>query len=173
MTTVVGVQYKNGFVLAADSQITDGDRPFISPDVPKITEVNEYVLAGAGVSRYCDIILYGWKPPVYDGTDEYVFMVSKFIPEMRKAHEETGYTLKDDDSFQFIVGLNNSLFAITEDYSVIRTNTNVYGVGSGSLYAIGALFAGANIREAVKIAIKLDINSGGKIQIVRRGEQNA
>ena len=80
---------------------------------------------------------------------------------------------KDDDSFQFIVGLNNKLFMITEDYSVIRTNTNVYGVGSGSLYAIGALFAGVSVREAVKIAIKLDINSGGKIQIVRRGEQDA
>lgn len=169
MTTVVGVQYKNGFVLAADSQITDGDRPYISPDVPKIAQVGEYVIAGAGVSRYCDIVLYGWKPPVYDGTDEYTFMVSRFIPELRKIHEETGYTLKDEDSFQFVVGLNNKLYHITEDYSVIRTNTNVYGVGSGSPYAIGALFAGADIREAVKIAIKLDINSGGKIQIVKRG----
>ena len=169
MTTIVGVQHRDGFVLAADSQITDGDRPYISPDVPKITQVGEYVLAGAGVSRYCDVILYGWKPPVYDGTDEYTFMVSKFIPEMRKMHDETGYTLKDEDSFQFIVGLNNKLYHITEDYSVIRTSTNVYGVGSGSPYAIGALFAGADIRQAVKIAIKLDINSGGKVQIIKQG----
>lgn len=173
MTTIVGVQYPKGFVLAADSQVTDNDRPFISKDMPKITVVNEYVLAGAGISRYCDIILYGWTPPVYDNTDEYIFMVSKFIPAMRKMHEETGYTLKDEDSFQFLVGLNNKLFMITEDYSVIRTNTNVYGIGSGSLYAIGALFAGVNIRQAIAIAIKLDINSGGKIQIVKRGQQDA
>lgn len=170
MTTIVAVQHKNGFVVAADSQITDGDRPFISKDVPKISKVGQYVIAGAGVSRYCDIIQFGWTPPVYDGSDEYTFLVSKFIPEMRKAHEETGYTLKDDDSFQFIVGLNNKLFYITNDYSVIRTNTGIYGVGSGSLYAIGALFAGANIKEAVQIAIKLDINSGGRIQIVKRGK---
>ena len=58
MTTIVGVQYKNGFVLAADSQITDNDRPFISQDVPKIAQVGDYVLAGAGVSSYCDIILF-------------------------------------------------------------------------------------------------------------------
>lgn len=173
MTTIVGIQWTNGFVIAADSQITADDRPYISKDVKKIVEIDNYVIAGAGVSRYCDVIMYGWKPPKYDGSDRYWFMVSKFIPEMKKAHEECGYTLKDEDTFQFIIGLDNTLFQINYDYSVFRTDSNVYGIGSGAQYAIGALYCCATIQEAMKVSIKFDINTGGKTQIVKRGKQNA
>lgn len=168
MTTIIGIQRRDGFLLAADS-VTNSDRSYEHKDVKKITEVGDYVLAGAGVSRYCDIITYGWQPPIYDNSEPYTFMVSKFIPEMRKMHDETGYTLKDDDGFEFIVGLKNNLYYIAEDYSVLRTKTNVYGIGSGSAYAIGAIDAGADIIKAIKIASKYDIHTGGKIQIVERG----
>ena len=169
MTTIIGIQRKDGFTLAADSIITAGDRIYEHKAVPKITEVGDYVLAGAGVSRYCDIILYGWQPPKYDNSNPYVFMVSKFVPEMRKMHDETGYSLKDEDSFEFLVGLKNNLYYIGDDYSVLLTKTNMYGIGSGAAYALGALSAGADIQTAMKIATKYDINTGGRIQIVERG----
>lgn len=170
MTTIVGIEHRKGFTLAADSQTTEGERAYISKDIKKITEIGDYVIAGAGVSRFCDIITYGWEPPVYDGTDLYKFMINKFIPSMRKAHEETGYTLKDDEGAVFIVGLKNKLFYVCEDYSVLRTNTKTYGIGTGANWAVGALLAGATIPQAMNIAIKLDINSGGPIQVVKRGE---
>jgi ATP-dependent protease HslVU (ClpYQ) peptidase subunit len=170
MTTIVGVETKTGFTIAADSQTTEGERPYISKDVPKIVEVGDYVICGAGTSRYCDIITYGWEPPAYDGTNLYKFMVCKFIPSMRKAHEETGYVLKEDEGAVFLVGLENKLFYICEDYSVLRSDSKMYSIGTGGNWALGALFAGATVEEAMKIAIKLDINSGGKIQIIRRGE---
>jgi len=40
-----------------------------------------------------------------------------------------------------------------------------FGIGSGSDFALGALSAGAGLREAVKIACKFDANSGLGIQI--------
>jgi ATP-dependent protease HslVU (ClpYQ) peptidase subunit len=97
-------------------------------------------------------------------------MVSKVIPSMREAHEKTGYTLKDDEIFLFLIGLENKIFYITEDYTVLMSNTNHYGIGTGAAYGLGALAAGVGIEEATKIAIKLDINSGGKIQIVQQGD---
>ena len=39
-------------------------------------------------------------------------------------------------------------------------------IGSGSDFAMGAMLAGATAKEAVKIACKLDSNSGGKIKTV-------
>ena len=170
MTTIAAVQHREGFVIAADSQVTDNDRPFIHSDVKKITKIGDYVLAGAGISRFCDVIMYGWNPPKYDGSDKYTFMVSKFIPEMKKAHDECGYVLKEEDSFQFLVGIRNSLFQINYDYSVFKTDTGFYGIGSGGSYAVGALAIGATLREAVKVSIKFDINSGGKIQIIKQGK---
>lgn len=169
MTTILGIQHKNGFILAADS-ITNDERSYEHPDVKKITVTGDYVLSGAGNSRYCDVITYGWTPPVYDGSEPYTFMVSRFIPEMRKVHEETGYTLKDDEGFEFIVGLRNVLYYIASDYSVLKTKTNVYGIGSGASYAIGAYEAGTTVHKALKIASKYDLHTGGKIQIVKQGK---
>jgi ATP-dependent protease HslVU (ClpYQ) peptidase subunit len=169
MTTIVAVQNSKGFVFAADAQVTEGDRAYMHPRMTKITEVGEYVMAGAGSSRCCDVVLFGWEPPIYDGTEHYKFMVSKFIPELRKVHENAGVTLKEDEEFCFLVGFDKRVFYICQDYSVLVTNTNIYGIGSGAGYALGALAYGASIEEAIKIAKKFDINTGGKIQIVERG----
>lgn len=169
MTTILAVQNKNGFVIAADSQVTENERPFFHKAMPKIMQVGDYVIAGAGVSRFCDVILYTWEPPVYDGSGTYRFMVSQFIPAMRKAHEDAGCVLKDDESFKFIVGMENELFYIAEDYSVLRSDSGFYTAGTGGSYGMGALAAGSTIEDAMKIAIRFDINSGGKVQIIRRG----
>jgi len=170
MTTILAVQYDNGFVFAADSQITADERPYTHSDVKKITENGDYVIAGAGNSRFCDVVQYGWELPKYDGTNEYRFMVSKVVPEIRKAHESTGVTLENDDSFSFLIGLNNKIYYVEGGYSVLRTDTGIYSMGTGGSLALGSYHAGATIRQAMRTAIKFDINSGGKIQIVKRGK---
>lgn len=43
----------------------------------------------------------------------------------------------------------------------------IHAIGSGSDFAMGAMLAGATSVEAVKIAIKLDPNSGGRVQSVK------
>jgi ATP-dependent protease HslVU (ClpYQ) peptidase subunit len=46
-----------------------------------------------------------------------------------------------------------------------------YAIGSGGDFAMGAMAAGASAKEAVKIAIKHDIYSGGRIRMVKRGQK--
>ena len=41
------------------------------------------------------------------------------------------------------------------------SDDGIYGVGSGSAYAIGALHAGKKPLEALKIAEKIDSNTSG------------
>ena len=50
MTTIVGIQGSDFVVLAADSQITDGDSRIISIQTPKIVEVDDYLL-GVKIGR--------------------------------------------------------------------------------------------------------------------------
>lgn len=169
MTTILGKQYKKGYVLAADSLTTVDDTPFTHPDIVKIVTNGEYHIAGAGNARYCDMAAYDFVPPTYDGTEIYRFMVTKFIPALREAHEKTGYTLKDDETFQFLVGVANRLFYVCDDYTVLNADHGLYGIGTGAPYGIGAMMAGADIEVAVNIAKKFDINSGGKVQVVRKG----
>ena len=42
-----------------------------------------------------------------------------------------------------------------------------WALGSGSYYAIGAMDAGANAKEALKIAKLRDKNTGGRIRIIK------
>jgi ATP-dependent protease HslVU (ClpYQ) peptidase subunit len=170
MTTIIAIRDSRGFTFAADAQVTDTERPYQHRSMKKIVEVNEYVMAGAGNSRCCDVILYGWKPPAYDGSEPYIFMVSKFIPEMRRQHEDAGITMKEDEDFVFLVGFKDRVFHVASNYAVLETNTGIYGIGTGAAYALGAIAHGATLQEAMKIAKKFDINTGGKIQIVERGQ---
>jgi ATP-dependent protease HslVU (ClpYQ) peptidase subunit len=172
MTTIIAVQHENGFVFAADSQVTVNERPYIHQDVKKISQQGDYVIAGAGHARYCDVVQYGTILPKYDGGDEYSFIVNSVIPVIKSAHDATGITLEKEESFSFIIGLNNKLFYIDESYAVVRTDTGIYAMGTGGELALGAYVSGATIRQAVKTAIKFDVNSGGKIQIVKRGKVN-
>jgi ATP-dependent protease HslVU (ClpYQ) peptidase subunit len=176
MTTILGVQYKNGFVIVADSQITDNERYYSHPDVKKIVKVGDYVIAGAGTSALVDVFQTDVQLPavtVDTTTGLFKFLYSTFIPELRRLHAECGYTPKESDGFEFLLGVKNQLFYIAGDYSIIRSDIGIYGLGTGSNYAIGAVSAGASPKEAVKIATKLDVNSGGYIQIVKQGEQDA
>jgi ATP-dependent HslUV protease subunit HslV len=43
----------------------------------------------------------------------------------------------------------------------------VWAIGSGCDYALGAMYAGASAERAVVIASKLDVNTGGGVDVVR------
>lgn len=172
MTTILGKQYKKGYVLAADSQVTVDDTPFTHSDILKIVANGEYHIAGAGNARYCDVAAYDFVPPTYDGTEIYKFMVTKFVPALREAHEKTGYTLKEDETFTFLIGVANRLFQICDDYTVLCATHGLYGIGSGGPFGLGAMYAGMTPETAVGIAAKFDINTGGKTQVVRKGVNN-
>jgi ATP-dependent protease HslVU (ClpYQ) peptidase subunit len=172
MTTILGVETNDGFTISADLQTSSGDRPFIHRDIRKITTYGQYVVTGAGVSRYVDVVLFARTLPIYNSGDldnMYEFVVTKVIPEIKRLHDECGYNLKEDESFEFLIGLAGQLYYIAEDYSVIRTDSGVYGLGTGGKIALGCYLAGnLTVREAVHIAIKQDINSGGPVQSVSR-----
>ena len=49
----------------------------------------------------------------------------------------------------------------------VKQDPGYYATGSGSPYAFAAMDAGASAKEAVRIAIKRDANSGGRVQALK------
>jgi hypothetical protein len=49
----------------------------------------------------------------------------------------------------------------------VKQDPGYYATGSGSPYAFAAMDAGASAKDAVRIAIKRDANSGGRVQSLR------
>jgi ATP-dependent protease HslVU (ClpYQ) peptidase subunit len=173
MTTIIGV-CKNGTVtMGADSQVTDGDRINNDLRMEKITKNNGYLIAGSGDATPCDILQHIFVPPVPTVNERknlYKFMITKFVPSMRESLDENGWkpVHGDDSGFSMLISFDGELFDIGDDFSVLLNNQGIYGVGNGSKYAIGALYAGASVEKALEIASQNDIYTSGPYQIVQQ-----
>lgn len=179
MTTIVGVQYKDKAVLVADSRVTDDSgRIYTHPQMRKITERNGYLIAGAGEVGPCDIANHLWTPPritAKDKTDVYHFMITKVMPSLRKCLIDNGYNFeephdrsKDGLRFQLLIAVAGEIFDISDDLSVCMSDDGIYGIGSGSPYALGALHAGAKPLKAMEIAAKLTAFTAAPFDVVEQ-----
>jgi ATP-dependent protease HslVU (ClpYQ) peptidase subunit len=177
MTTLIAYQGPDFAILGADSQVTDGDKRIISPSTPKIVKLKKYLLAVSGDCRQGDILTYNWTPPAFDGTNPVTFMGRKIIPSIIAAFKLQGFDYtKEGISYSYLLAFAGNIFEIGDDLSVTQSEDGLYGVGSGSAYALGALagqlpnlaqpqWAQAQILEALEIASKYDINTAPPFQI--------
>ncbi len=177
MTTIIAFQGADFAILGADSQITDGDKRTLSPSTPKIVKIGKYLFAVSGDCRPGDILMYNWKPPVYDGTDPVKFMGKKIIPSIVTAFKANSYDFeKDGVSFSFLIAFAGNIFEIGDSLDISQSIDNLYGIGSGSPYALGFLagtinnlskdyWAEGEFIEALQISAKYDINTCAPFQI--------
>jgi ATP-dependent protease HslVU (ClpYQ) peptidase subunit len=179
MTTIIGVQYEDRALLMADSQVTDDNgRIYNHPDQIKITERNGFLIAGAGEVGPCDIANHLWTPPkltTKDSADIYHFMITKAMPSLRECLTTNGYNFdephersKDGLRFQLLIAVGGEIFDISDDLSVCRSGDGIYGIGSGSPFAIGALHAGAKPQKAMDIAATVTAFTAGPFQTVEQ-----
>lgn len=162
MTTIVGKVTPTKAVIGADSLVTS-NRKYVHPQMVKVVERGQYIIAGAGLSSACDIIQHLWSPPNptdKDKKDLYHFFASKVVPSMKRAFKDNDYKWdedKDDEgSFAFLIALGGQIFDISDDFAICLDIDGIYGIGSGSSLAIGALKAGASMKKALEIAANKD-----------------
>jgi ATP-dependent protease HslVU (ClpYQ) peptidase subunit len=163
MTTIVAVQSNDGVIFGADSQVTaPNGRKYSSDRMVKISERNKYIIAGSGEVAPCDIAQHIWNPPTptaADKRDLYHFMVAKVVPSLKQCFKDNDYKPTSDDdetAFLFLIAVCGEVFEIADDFSVIINDEGFYGVGSGSGYALGSLWSGKPIEDALTIAARLD-----------------
>jgi ATP-dependent protease HslVU (ClpYQ) peptidase subunit len=162
MTTIVAVQKRDGVSFGADSLVTAG-RKYNHPRMVKISQRGQFIIAGSGLSSYCDVAQHIWNPPAptaADKKDLYHFIIAKVIPSLKQSFKDNDLKLdseKDDEPrFAFLIAIAGEVFDIADDFAVSLTSSGFYGVGSGSSLAIGALEAGASIEKALEIAGRHD-----------------
>jgi ATP-dependent protease HslVU (ClpYQ) peptidase subunit len=178
MTTLVGISSNDFVVMAADSQITDGDQRIISTDTPKIISTGRYLLGLTGDSRPGDILAYAWKPPLYRGEDPVKFMGARVLPSISLAFKENNYEVDNKEmNFSFLIAFNGNLFSIGGDLSFNTSERGLFSAGSGGNYALGYLYsletrsynklltASVVAEKAVRISSLLDINTHPPIQV--------
>jgi len=191
MTTIIGIQGKGWGLIAADSLIVGGDQKFIASGMEKVVEKGESVFAFAGDAIAGDIALHSWNAPkIPRGVNLDKFMMTDLLPSLKRDYVDYGYDpsprnadndLKDGSGFDALICLRGKIYQIDNDFSWVRDDRGIYGVGSGSSYALGALArasisptntrtAANEARKAIEISISFDINTGGKVKVITQRE---
>ena len=140
MTTIA----TDGKILVADTQMTEGD---VSQNYQgKLRKINGDLVGGAGSADNV-ALFFSWyenpeqKPPRLNG-------------------QFGGIVVSED-------GL---IYRYTSRLIPHRVDEPFYAIGSGAPIALGAMEAGANPEEAIKIACKRDIYTGRGIIIIERDD---
>lgn len=144
MTTVVwSAKHK---MLAADRQVGS---PIV--EKPKILDAGKYLLAGAGY---------------YDDLYEVALWLSKGADENDKP--ELPDRSDGDSNFLVVTKETGEAAWLTTPFlRPVPIHEEFYTLGSGGDFALGALMAGANPAKAIAIAIHLDPQSGGYVDVIK------
>ena len=201
MTTIAAIQGKSYAVICSDSRISSFDESGMAYQVTtlgtgssKIAQNGRYLLGAAGDVRAINILHHSFQPPTPTFTSGGArldhFITQKFIPALRDCFESTGYAIPDnhDDknhiaehSSTIIVSINRTIYIIDGDYSWTSDKTGMYAIGTGSSYALGAMYALTSGKEvpftkakgvvtkALGIASKFDPYTGAPFQVFVQG----
>jgi ATP-dependent protease HslVU (ClpYQ) peptidase subunit len=174
MTTLIGIQGDGFGLLAADSMMVSGSKPYVSDGMCKIRHVGGVWIGFAGDGLAIDMVS-GWKPNTHTWHDLAMSLKDHFTSK--------SYT-HADDAWDALVLVDGVVVEIGADYSWMRDDDRIYGCGSGGDYAVGVLASmkspWANAEKAIraakaalKVSGRYDINTGGDDQIVVQEEQDA
>ena len=189
MTTIVAVQGPTWAIVGSDSRVIeeDGRVYVLQKGFNKVAKNKSYLLGAAGDVRAINILQHAFRPP---DAKEFVasrldrFITSDFVPALRACFEDQGYAVSSKETKEqaesgstVLAAINGSVYVIGEDYAWVKDASGIYGLGSGSNYALGVLYAllpdGATdlekaktaIRSALAVAARLDSNTSGPFNI--------
>ena len=139
MTTVA---YKNG-VIAYDSRTTVGS--LIIDDA-----------ANKKRTRDSTVFVFCGRPDQYDDFIDAYFSESK---EINKRNECSA--IASESGKVFVCGIDENGYIFKTEINDIY---DIYAIGSGCDFAWTAMDMGATAKEAVKIAMKRDVYTGGEVR---------
>lgn len=153
MTTIIYDQ-ENGEI-ASDSQETGNGN---KQTCLKLFRVNGHIIGTAG-SSYSGLLFVRWfkeweSEPDWDDRSD--------TPDLTN--------LSEDEDFEcIVVRPDRSCYTINRlfvPYEMLKVQGAV-ALGSGAACALGAFSAGADVKEAIRIACKIDAHTSGRVQFMK------
>jgi 20S proteasome alpha/beta subunit len=189
VTAIVGVKYRNGVVLAADSQATGYGGSKRERIDSKIIQFSDTVaMAGCGSPRVGQALEFGLEhfDGPYIGQDEYRWAVKELVPQMIHILDVSGtLAIFHEDSIlempdsALIFAVRHRLFSILPDFQVAEDRLPWATEGSGGEVAAGALMESVGTiadltlskavqaaDAAIRVAIDLNAYVGDPVEVV-------
>lgn len=182
MTTIAAVQGNGWAVVGYDSRVSIiepvGRVYTMTKSNGKLVKNGEYLIGTAGDLRILNLMSFVFKPPTIPraNTNLDKFMISVFVPALRSCLEENLASKDGVHEAELIVVVRGKIYEIGSQYEWCEDAKGIYSVGSGSAYALGALYsmlskdftleeAKKSVKHAVEIAAELDSGTGLPITV--------
>ena len=168
MTCIVGAERPWGCEIAADGLTMGSEYQRCSgPGMEKVARRGKLLLAAAGSGHYCEALLT-LVPPTPAPGDGIEWLGSVFTSALRDHFDdrELGFNHTQDTWWEGLAALNGRLYLLDDAGCVSRPATPVVAIGTAGPYAAGAVMAGASLRKAVGIAIKMDVTAGSPVRVM-------
>lgn len=163
MTCIVGVVHKTGVYLGGDSAgVGDVEDASLSITAhPKVFVNGKFIMGFTSSFRMGQLLQYVFKPPSKrSGMNDMEYMVSVFIPSLRKCFEKSGFGRieegRDNSGGTFLVGFNGKLYTIYEDFQVMEKLSSFVACGCGDDLALGAMHATEGMEPTKRLMIALE-----------------
>lgn len=146
MTTIA---YKDG-IMCGETRITQGDS--FATGVVKVGRIENFLVGFAGNLKEIR--------PMYDWLEKH--LGKDCDPMLLYTRAAALSDLRLEDCEILIADIHNDLLYSVDDTGLVTLlPRNFESIGTGCEYALGAMQANATAEQAVEIAMKYDINSGG------------
>lgn len=179
MTCVIGFKTDAGIWIGADSAgTTEYGSQTLRVDT-KVFNRNGFTMGFCGSFRMGQVLrfnLVATQQP--DGMDDYEYMVTTFVEDVRKVLKRAGYShVKNnvETGGNFLVAYREALYEVEEDFQVGSSTRTYSCIGSGEEIASGAMAILETlditpekaIKQALKIAADHDAYVAAPFRVVR------
>lgn len=162
MTIIAAAISEDGTIyMGGDAASVDDVDAIRISSSPKVFQVGEFLIGSTGTKRVTQIAGYVFKPPKHNGEDVESYIVTKFVPALRKVMDKQGGEIDDDEHGKImnggcLIGYRGRLFGIDSAYGVLMPALPYHAVGCGDQIGLGAMYAArqATPEEKVKIALE-------------------
>lgn len=162
VTCIIGYHTDDGIWLGADSAGSDEYGSQTIRADTKIYQNGPMLIGACGSYRMSQLLRYMEIPKHPEGMPTFEYMVRIFVEACRKTLKKGGYThVKNNEEIggTWVVGYDNALFEIGDDFQVGMSTKDYVCIGSGEEYAYGAMGVLHDIEEdpvkAIKRALKI------------------
>ncbi len=174
----MGVKHEGKVYLGGDSAGTDDWLNQSTRVQPKVFVIEEMALGFTHSFRMGQLLQHMELPPHPQYIDDFAYMVTLFIPAVKKLFTEGGFNKQDmgvDQGGFFFAGYRGHLYCIQSDYQVSESADDYDSIGCGGAYACGALHTNGilspkeRIIQAIGTAEYHSAGVRGPINIVETG----
>lgn len=146
MTCIVGmIDKKSHKVFIGGDSAASTDMSISIRKDTKVFKKCQFIIGCTTSFRMIQLLKYSLVLPEVNGKDIYEYMCTDFIDAVRECFSKGGFLQKETTGEelggQFLVGYENRLFIIDNDFQVGETYEDFHSVGCGADFALGSLYS--------------------------------